>query len=408
MSGRLSLAVTGIQDLWLTGSPQFSYFLMNFKRHTKFSIEHIETPFDGDLRFGNEFLCRIPHNKGDLIKNMTLKITLQDPGPDIEVGELSGNYLAYVPSICTELLEHIELRIGGQTIQRLTGEYVFMHQQLNNSDDDVFQTLYFLNGHGGFLSYQGTYTYFLDIPFYFYRHPSLAIPMCALTKQLVEVNIKLRNANEVVFGYPFTPAPPETVIKNISLDTEFVFLTDDEKGFLLTRPVEQVITQLQMSQVNIEAGLTRKAMMLNFKHPVKEMFFIAQSDAYKNANYSLIYEDITRLQLKFNNQVVFDIDKMFMTYGHVYNNYVNIPYTTASIDYLGNNTTLYSVFGVYSFSNSPDKYYPTGQVNMSRIVHKLLDVEIAPYIPEYDVKFRIYATNYNVLRIESGIAGLKF
>ena len=31
MAGRLRLAATGVQDEWLTGEPQFSYFLMNFK-----------------------------------------------------------------------------------------------------------------------------------------------------------------------------------------------------------------------------------------------------------------------------------------------------------------------------------------------------------------------------------------
>lgn len=406
MSGRLSLAVTGIQDQWLTGKPQFSYFLTNFKRHTKFSIEHIESPFDGELGFGKHFMCRIPHSKGDLIKNMTLKITLTDPGPDVQQGNYTGNYLAYVPSICTELIEYVELSIGGQTIQKLTGEYIFMHQQLNNSDDDVYQSLYFLNGHGGFLSYDGNYTYFIDLPFYFYRHPSLAIPMCALTKQEVEVKIKLSNVENVVYQYPYST--PQTSIKNISLDTEFVFITNEEKNFLLTRPIEHVITQLQMSQVNIEAGLTKKSFMLNFKHPVKELLFIAQSDAYKEVNSSLVYETIKNICLKFNNQVVFDMNSLFMNYVQTYRHYVNIPYVLSTNDYLNNTVTLNSIFGVYSFSENPEKYYPTGHVNMSRIAHKLLDVEIDPYITTSDTKFRIYATNYNVLRFESGLGGLKF
>jgi len=49
-----------------------------------------------------------------------------------------------------------------------------MHQQLHNTNDDIEQTLYFLSGHGNYLSYAGEYTYFLDLPFYFYRNSSLA------------------------------------------------------------------------------------------------------------------------------------------------------------------------------------------------------------------------------------------
>ena len=46
MAGRLRLAATGVQDEWLTGEPQFSYFLTNFKRHTKFAFDYVESQFD--------------------------------------------------------------------------------------------------------------------------------------------------------------------------------------------------------------------------------------------------------------------------------------------------------------------------------------------------------------------------
>ena len=181
MSGRLRLAATGVQDQWLTGEPQFSYFLMNFKRHTKFSIDILENQFDGDIQFGSTVECRIPVDKGDLIRNMTLKINLTDPVPDIP----GLNDTVWCPSVITHLIEYAELLIGGQPIERLTGEYIYIHQQLNNTSDDIAHTLYFLNCHGNILSYQGGYTYFLDLPFYFYRNPTLAIPACALTKQIV-------------------------------------------------------------------------------------------------------------------------------------------------------------------------------------------------------------------------------
>ena len=52
MAGRLRIAATGVQDEWITGDPQFSYFLMNFKKHTKFSFDTVESQFDGDIDFG--------------------------------------------------------------------------------------------------------------------------------------------------------------------------------------------------------------------------------------------------------------------------------------------------------------------------------------------------------------------
>jgi len=82
MAGRLRLAATGVQDEWLTGEPQFSYFLMNFKKHTKFSFDYVESQFDGNVDFDQLLECRIPGDKGDLVRNMTLKVTLTDPQPD--------------------------------------------------------------------------------------------------------------------------------------------------------------------------------------------------------------------------------------------------------------------------------------------------------------------------------------
>jgi hypothetical protein len=176
MSGRLRLAATGVQDQWLTGDPQFSYFLMNFKRHTKFAIDYFENQFDGNIDFDEIITARVPSDKGDLIKNMNLKVTLSDPKPDTP----GINDVYWNPSIVTNLIEYAELVIGGQVIEKITGEYIYIHQQLHNNNDDTTQTLYFLNGHGNFLTYTGDYTYYLDLPFYFFRNPTLSIPTCAL------------------------------------------------------------------------------------------------------------------------------------------------------------------------------------------------------------------------------------
>ena len=235
MAGRLNLAITGIQDQWLTGEPEFSYFLMNFRRHTKFSIESIETPFDGDVDYDATVECRIPKNKGDLIRSMMIKFTLPKPTePDksftvtaaggkyfidgvqqatltlyegttytfnnlshvdghpfrfsttaspnysdyttgvtdpstatvtflVPVGAPSTLYyycaahngmggqinvktLRYRESIGAHIIDHADLVIGGQTIERITGDYIYMYDQIHSNKDDIDQTLYFLTG----------------------------------------------------------------------------------------------------------------------------------------------------------------------------------------------------------------------------------------------------------------------
>jgi hypothetical protein len=70
--------------------------------------------------------------------------------------------------------------------------------------------------------------------------------------------------------------------------------------------------------------------------------------------------------------------------------------------------TIKSDFAMYSWSLYPERYYPTGQVNMSRIIHKVLDIEITPLYSGYDNEVRVYVENYNVLRFEHGLAGLRY
>ena len=57
----------------------------------------------------------------------------------------------------------------------------------------------------------------------------------------------------------------------------------------------------------------------------------------------------------------------------------------------------------------PGVHYPTGQVNMSRVIHKLLEVELDDGINSTrSHTLHVYATNYNVVRVNGGMAGLKF
>jgi len=389
MSGRLRLAATGVQDQWLTGDPQFSYFLMNFRRHTKFAINYIESQFDGDINFGKTITCRVPNDRGDLIKNMTVKLTLDDPSSGYE----------WCPSVVSHLIESAELLIGGQTIEKITGEYMYIHQQLHNTDDDIDQTVYFLNSHGGTIQFTGDNTYFIDIPFYFYRNPSLAIPTCALTKQMVEVRIKLRPLAELVTGV--TPANATANLKKFSLDTEFVFLTDNERNYMMSGPLDYIITQVQMSKFLMKPGENTKSVMLNFSHPVRELFFVSQSDTAVAANHPNRYNTITNVKLQFNNEIVFNRGRKFLVYEQALKHHISPPE-------LGTQTYDESEFAMYSFALKPEVYYPTGQVNMSRISHKLLTLQINPINGSDNNNTRVYAVNYNVLRIESGLAGLKF
>jgi hypothetical protein len=69
---------------------------------------------------------------------------------------------------------------------------------------------------------------------------------------------------------------------------------------------------------------------------------------------------------------------------------------------------------VYSFGLKPEEHQPSGTCNMSRIDNATLqltltaDTVTTEVSGSDDAKVRVYATNYNVLRIMSGMGGLAY
>jgi hypothetical protein len=65
---------------------------------------------------------------------------------------------------------------------------------------------------------------------------------------------------------------------------------------------------------------------------------------------------------------------------------------------------------VYSFALRPEEHQPSGTCNFSRIDNATLQLILSNATVEgtKTAKVRVYATNYNVLRIMSGMGGLAY
>ena len=414
MAGRLRLAVTGVQDQWLTGDPKISFFSSIYKRHTRFSTEAVGIPITGNVSLGGNAIARIPNNVGDLLRSVMLKLTL---------GELpSGNL--YNASIATSVIQHVDLVIGGQTIQRLTGDYIDMYNQLHSNKDDADTTLYYMNGHNNQIQIvSAPRTFYLNLPFYFFRNPSLAIPICAITRQLSEIHIKFKDVDDDVTcsygevnGNMVRTKTELGSIVEASIITDFYFITRDEINFLLTRPMQYIITQLQLSTMQFKPNETKKSALLKFTNPVKELFFSAKEETGANVGNEDRLLDVTSTDQAFSSRVTnkrsdyrfvknirFECNgkRMFDHTGKY------LAYEQSLIHHTGCPDPAYE-FYTYSFALKPELYYPTGQLNMSRIIHKKLDVELDEISTSRNINFSIYALNYNLLHVEGGLAGLKF
>jgi hypothetical protein len=406
-SGRVEIAYTGIQDTFLTGDPQFTYFQKVYKQHTKFALEVMDTPIDGALGFGQNLVATIPR-MGDLIRTIYLRVLLSNVSSSNAV--VDGSNVGYTDSIGNALIDYADLIIGGQTVQRINGEFMEIYSDMWISDSQqasmkaLVGTNYDLNALTGI---QNASLYIIPLPFYFYRNDSMAIPLSAITFQEVQVRIQLKPLSQLVVPAMYAPGnyPGDAIasILQMSVPVEFIFLSTPELNYIKRRQIDYAITQLQQNKQTIPAGETFTQMQLTFVNPVRELYIVIQtSNAVANNDlfsYSNIYNgtpvDILQsINLKFNNETRINSDianYLYLRKAQPLNFHTRSP-----------TRFIYS----YSFSLFPENSEPSGQTNMSRIINKLLNVNINSQ--EYNVEVRVYARSFNILRIRNGLAGVIF
>src|SRR5438105_1372479 len=73
--GMVQIAVYGSQDIYLTGTPQITFFKIVYRRYTNFSIEAIPQQFIGLINFGQE-MSSVIEKVGDLMHKTYLEIDL--------------------------------------------------------------------------------------------------------------------------------------------------------------------------------------------------------------------------------------------------------------------------------------------------------------------------------------------
>ena len=263
--------------------------------------------------------------------------------------------------------------------------------------------------------------YFVDIPFYFYNNPELAVPLCAITGQEIEIVIKLRDVKDCIYGKHtadqesyYTGLSPTGLIKSIKLTTEMVSLDEEEKQMLSSKKIDYIITQIQESKTIIPVNTTSVFKhKLKFKNPIKELFFVIQrirkvvngffvsSFDYDSPNQVINnlytnYENLNNLEFTLDDSTILN---------KVTGNAINLRAIQSGIHH--SRTQLFRRYYSYSFALEPERWYPTGQRNFSLIKEQIVDLNLHPDSVA-DRELRVLGLSYNILRVENGIAKTLF
>jgi hypothetical protein len=384
--GLMQLVAYGAQDIYLTGNPQITFFKVVYRRHTNFSMEAIEQTWNGTSDGGNGRCTATISRNGDLVYRMYLQIT--DANNDNGVDNPGAVHV-----------DDVELEIGGQKIDKHSGEWMEAWAELTEPNPSgarftgatnagtLFQKM---SGMGGVNSDTGlTETNFwIPLQFWFCRNPGLALPLIALQYHEVKVILNHRIATA------WTTAAKQ------SLWCDYIYLDTDER-----RRFAQVSHEYLIEQVQEQSLTTDLTNDLNFNHPVKELIW-TQAVSLTGSSGDGVTTSTTvgtgNYHIKLNGHDRFAArDYRYFTRTQVWEHHSGC----GGLDSATVGTTdgaMDDTIAVYSFALKPEEHQPSGTCNFSRIDNAQL---VATGTQRADL---IFAVNYNVLRIMSGMGGLAY
>jgi len=264
---------------------------------------------------------------------------------------------------------------------------------------------------------------YIPLKFWFNRYIHSALPLVALQFHDVRLEFKFRGLDYLINTN--NPIGTNTNAPNTKLLVDYIFLDADERRMFANNSHKYLIEQLQIKNNTLQLQNEIK-----FNHPVKELiWFCRNSNAGK--------EDTSNIDATVNYPIK---GTSTITQGNDYFNYScanpavteyvggygsNEPFDNAKIVFNGtdrfsskkasyfrtiqpinhHSRTPTKHIYCYSFSLKPENFQPSGSCNFSRIHSSYLQFDKITSDP---TELYVFATNYNILYIESGMGGLAY
>ena len=485
--GLMQLVSYGAQDVYISGNPQITFWKILYKRHTNFAVESIEVTFNGQADF-NKRVTAVINRNADLMYKTYLQVVLP------QISNAPGTH--WVHYIGHQLINQVEVEIGGQRIDRQYGDWMQIWTQLATEAGSI-RALNALVGQtadlqfptvptgvappapcsssGGLRSCQQlsalpAKTLYVPLQFWFCRNPGVAIPLIALQYHEVRINVEF-NPLQLCLASSFGATSVNQVSASLaaaSLYVDYCYLDTEERRRFAQQSHEYLIEQVQYTGAESITSSSNK-IQLNFNHPVKELFWVVQRDSFVDC--SATSEIAVSLGIQpFNYSDDWDVSaasNFIYNQEEVNQNGTDAVLTSDPAESglsLGNQSALFLLgkallemdircdggnpvevaklqlngqdrfteregsyfdkvqpyqhhcrtpstgINCYSFALRPEEHQPSGTCNFSRIDKATLQltVSVRTVKDQNTAQVRVYALNYNVLRVMSGMGGLAY
>jgi len=326
---------------------------------------------------------------GDLMTRTYVQVTL--PGIERQGTVASTVPVGWITNVGHAIIKTVDIEIGGQRIDRHYGDWLEIWSQLTLPYGKKTGYADMVGSTESVISTTGTqsdYTLYIPLQFWFCRYEGTALPLIALQYHEVRITVEFETwANLANPSLTFSDMVTPTV-SDASLYIDYIFLDTVERRKFAQVSHEYLIDQLQYAGPE-SVSATNYRSKLNFNHPVKELVWVV----HKDTDPLLVYDaNMTLAKLQLNGH-----DRFSERAGRYFNQVQPWQHHTNIPDQKG----IY----VYSFALNPEVDQPSGTANFSRIDNSTL---VLTLVDSSAYTLQVYAVNYNVLRIISGMGGLAY
>jgi hypothetical protein len=448
----MQLVAYGAQDVYLTGQPKVTFFQAVYKRHTNFAMENIQQTVNGTPSNSGRVSVTIARN-GDLVGNMYVRLqptqlnysNLTSTGANIDTNWVAERAIAAV-----------ELTIGGQRIDKHYQTWFRLYAECFLGESDKINYGKMASSPAPTTDNTNVNSVYLPLLFFFNRNPGLFLPLIALQYHEVRLDFDLTAYFTNYFG---------ASAQVFEVWANYVYLDTEERRRFAQKGHEYLIEQVQHTggdSITATGNPGAQTVRLSFNHPVKELIWCYQNTTstaynslwnftagyasnvnvtcapsplfapgalphdigcpriYSNAycfaaaaqgtpgaltsNVGWMEESTTNVAMAvevgplYNFKLVLNGQDRFKEQtGKYFNQYQPFLYHTG---------TPYPGIYVYSFALQPEEHQPTGTCNFSRIDNAQVAINMkSGYVCPLQ---KMFAINYNILRIQSGMGGLAF
>ena len=460
--GIIQLIATGQQDRYLIGNPQITCFKTVFKRHSNFAMETFTLLPRGESSWNNKLIFDI-ERKADLLGQCYLVfyltfhscngiLTHEQVRKELSLEKFSTSL---AKSLGHAMIEYIDVEIGGTRIDRHTGEYLAVRTHFLHDFSTRFRH-YLLSETVSKAPHVGENVLSITVPlqFWFNLDSGSFLPLVSIQHHDVKILVKLNPKSKIVLPANLqTRSANHTTLQHlpvcdisiidVHLNCNYIYLDQAEQSKFAHKRQDYLIQQVQILPIleDVSSASSEKhfTLPLNLNHPVTQIMWTIHD--YDDAGVLGPIWSSQRDRVKSALIQVNGVDRFTAIDGHYFqamqpfhhNKNVDFNHFCSELKYLlcnsflDYNSTDFSQFPtsavhpfVYNFSldTTTQHKQPTGACNFSRIdnavlkchlnTNKSLDPNDTTMFAPNGYYVQAYAVNYNVLKIQNGVAMLAY